>query len=394
MPEPRRIGYLSGALRVSTRADAEASGPRAHVVGFTGALERRGWEVRRFVVGDTKPALALAPSGRAETVRGSRSKQLATDALRMASGVQNRRRAWRQLRGQVDLVYERFASFQALGAPFRRHDVPWILETQGPYFHEANHERGSLALTGRAQRIELDAYRSCDLLVCVSAALRELLVDFGVSHDRILVLRNGVDPHSFAIDPGAPALEDVLTVGFVGTLRRWQGVDALVEAVAGARRGGVPVQAVIVGDGPELEPLRRLASERELGEQVRFTGRVSAEAVPSLIAGFDLGFSGHLPLLAGRMYHSPLKLYEYLAMGKPLLAADHPEARGLVEESGAGYLFPPGDAEALAEVLAVAAGDLRRLRDRGPAMRCYAVAHHTWDGRVRELAAELERRGL
>ncbi|MEN3271556.1 MAG: hypothetical protein V7636_317, partial [Actinomycetota bacterium] len=94
-----RIGYLSGALRVSTSPMAEASGPRAHVVGFTDALARCGWEVRPFIVGDMPAARRLAPAGRVDAVRGSRARQVAADAVRIATGLRNRRAAWRQLGG-------------------------------------------------------------------------------------------------------------------------------------------------------------------------------------------------------------------------------------------------------------------------------------------------------
>ena len=386
----RRLGYLSGALRVSTRPDAEASGPRTHVVGFLRAAERCGWDVHRFVVGDTPAAQRLAPAGRAEAVRGSRAKQAATDALRLAAGVRNRRQAWRELGGSVDLVYERFASFQALGAAFQRRGVPWVLETQGPYFHEAKQERGAMVLTGPARRIELGAYRRCDLLVCVSEPLRALLVELGVPESQTFVLPNGVDPERFDARP--PMASDRLTVGFVGTVRRWQGVDTLVEAVALARGRGVPVGAVVVGDGPDLDALRALAVARGGGDHISFPGRVPADEVPSHLASVDLGFSGHLPLLGGHMYHSPLKLYEYLAMGKPLLAADHPEARSLVEETGAGALFPAGDAAALADVLE--AIDVDAVRAASTRVRSVVLERHSWDARLQALEAELARRGL
>jgi len=95
-------------------------------------------------------------------------------------------------------MYERFAVLQALGWVFKRDGIPWILETSGLYSDEAKTERNSLVLTGVARRLEVFAYGRCDVLVCVSAALKELVVEkTGVDPEKILVVPNGVDAAFF-----------------------------------------------------------------------------------------------------------------------------------------------------------------------------------------------------
>ena len=390
----KRLAYLSGAPRVSTSPTAEAGGPRTHVLGMIGGFERAGWRVDRYIAGDEPWAGPFARGGAEASVRKARWRSYAIDGLRMATGAYNARAATHRIE-QADLAYERFGSFQSLGRGFQRSGTPWVLETSAPFFHEARTERGTLALTGAAQRVELAAYRDCDLLVCVSEPLRDFLIEAGVPDGHLTVVPNGVDVDRFDPAPFA-AMErgDELVVGFVGVVLAWQGIDTLVEAMALLQERGVPVVAEIVGDGPALDDLRRLALERGVTDRVRFGGRVPATAVPEHLAGFDLGYSGHLPLLEGRMYHSPLKLYEYLAMGKPLVAADHAEARSLVKRSGAGHLFPSGDVEALAAALTTAAEELDVVRAAGERVRAHVVAEHSWDCRVADLQDELGRRGL
>ncbi|MEL6321350.1 MAG: glycosyltransferase WbuB, partial [Cyanobacteria bacterium J06626_14] len=146
----RRLGYLSGAPRISTRHDAEISGPRAHILGCLQAKQALGWEVKRFIVGDRLPKSMV--TGKSETtMSGGFAKALVLDAARIALGAKYARQAWHELRNQVDWVYERFAPFQALGMPFKRHGMPWILETHAPLFYEAKTERKTTALTGLAQ---------------------------------------------------------------------------------------------------------------------------------------------------------------------------------------------------------------------------------------------------
>lgn len=392
---PKRIAYLSGAVRVTTREDADTGGPRSHVLGVVGAFERAGWDVERYIAGDQAWARRLAGAGREAVVQKARWRAVVADGLRLATGRYSAVAAPRSISEPVALAYERFGSFQSLGRAFQRRGVPWVLETSGPFFHEARVERGTLALTALAKRTELGAYRACDLLVCVSEPLRDWIVAAGVPGERTFVMPNGVDVSWF--DPATVAdapKADALLVGFVGTLLAWQGVDTLVDAVAVARARGVDVAAVVVGDGPERLSLQRLSRDRGVGDAVTFTGQVPAREIPAHIASFDVGFSGHLPLLGGRMYHSPLKLYEYLAMGRPIVAADHPEARSLVERSGAGHLFPPGDVDYLAGVLEQLAADIPSIRARAASIRSHAVTEHSWDRRVADLLAELDRRGL
>ena len=390
----RRLAYLSGAVRVATRDDAEASGPRAHVLGVIDAFTRAGWLVDRYIAGDEPWARRFGTVGGETAARKAAWRAVAVDGVRLAACARNRA-ALRTRIGQVDLAYERFGSFQSLGRDLQRRGVPWVVETSGPFFVEARVERGTLALSSLARRIELGAYASCDLLVCVSEPLRSWLVDAGVPAATTFVLPNGVDVDRF--DPApmpAPVRPDELVVGFVGALLAWQGVDTLIDALAVTRARGDRVVATVIGDGPASDDLRKVAAARGVADLVRFTGRVPASDVAAMIAGFDVGFSGHLPLLDGHMYHSPLKLYEYLAMGTPLVAAEHPEAAGLVRGSGAGALFTAGDASSLADVLSGLARDLDGLRASRALARAYVVANHSWDRRVADLIAELETRSV
>ena len=384
-----RLGYLSGSPRVSTRADAETTGARAHILGTIGGFEAHGWRVERYVVGDMVPR-AWTRKGSQQAISKSLPRRLAADAARIVLARRNARRAHRALAGRVDLVYERFGAFQALGAAFRRDGVPWILETNGPLFHEAKVERRSLALSGLAKRMERAAYRDCDLLVCVSDDLREIIVDAcGVSRDKVVVIPNGVDtafhdPASYAprrLFPG-------FTVGFVGNLYAWAAVDLLLDAVADLRREGVAVHVTVVGDGLTRERLEAQVRALELGDRIAFVGRVERAEVPPYVAGFDVGYSGQVSSQLGRMYHSPLKIYEYLAMATPVVASAFADARRATGDGATGWLFAPGDRAGLVAALrraheAHAAGDV--LPRMGRLARETVVAHHGWPARVEML---------
>ena len=388
----KKLGYLSAAPRVSTRPDAEAGGPRSHVLGVIRAFESLGWSVDRFIVGDRMPK-GVAGGGSEKALSGSRARTLAADLARLALGAFNAFRARRELSGRVDWVYERYAVLQSLGWVFGRSGTPWILETNGLYSDEAKTERNSLVLTGVARRLEVFAYGRCDVLVCVSQPLKNLVVrEIGIPEDKILVVPNGVDASFFDPVRHEPRrLFEGFTIGFVGSLLAWQGLDRLLRAVAALRETGLPVCVAVVGDGPAREGWEKLARELGLSEEaVRFVGRATLDEVPGYIAGFDAGFSGQQGMKIGAMYHSPLKLYEYLSMGKPIIATRYDDARNLVRDTAVGFLFEPGDTEDLQRALREAYEARETFPEAGRRAREEVLRRHSWEARLREMIPKVE----
>ncbi|PWT93467.1 MAG: glycosyltransferase WbuB, partial [Acidobacteria bacterium] len=132
-----RLGYLSGAPRVSTIPQTELTGPRTHVLGVIHAFEQLGWDVKKFIVGDRVPK-SWVTSGSEQFIAQSRSRALTADLLRLPMQSNFAREAWHALGNEVDWVYERFGVFQKMGSIFKKHRKLWILETNGPAFIEAN----------------------------------------------------------------------------------------------------------------------------------------------------------------------------------------------------------------------------------------------------------------
>ncbi len=383
VPEAPVLAYLSGAPRVATDPRSSAAGPRAHVLGVMKAFERRGWRVRPFIVGDRIPGRARRGGDRI-AARPGRLSALGADLLRWTTGRVAPLAARRALGRDLDLVYERFASMQALGRGFQKRGTPWVLETNGPFFYEAEFERRSMVLSGLARRMELAAYRDCDVLVCVSRPLRDIVVEeAGIPEEKVLVVPNAVDPDRFDPSRLRPRRRtDALTVGFAGSLLEWQGLDLLLEALARIRREGHGVEATIVGDGPALPHLRRLSARLDLEGAVRFVGAVPWSEIPGYLSEFDVAYSGQKTMAVGRMYHSPLKLYEYMAMGLPILAAAHDDAAVLAGGGSRGLLFRPDDVEDLIVRLREVVGRRDELAGMGRAARTFVLEHHTWDVRV------------
>jgi glycosyltransferase involved in cell wall biosynthesis len=387
-----RLAYLSGATRVSTRPEAQTSGPRAHIRGTVAAFRALGWKVETFIVGDQLPPGLSRNSER--FISGTKLHALAADVGRLSGRFINSVRARRRLGFHFDWAYERFASFQALGRPFQRRGCAWIVESNGLFFREAKSDRNSLLLAGLARRCELAAYRDCDALVCVSKTLKQMICEeASIPAEKILVVSNGVDTEHFNPSLYQPKrMFAGFTVGYMGRLIAWQGLDRLLAAVRDLRsQEGLDIAVTVVGDGAMRSEWQVLAHQLGLSECVSFVGQVNWQDVPRYIAGFDIGFSGQVKLKAGDMYHSPLKIYEYMSMAKPLLASQHDDSASVTEGRRTGFLFAPDDPEDLKRVLRQAYFARNHLPEMGMRARQQVLERHSWLVRVREMVEGVNR---
>jgi glycosyltransferase involved in cell wall biosynthesis len=366
-------------------------GPRTHVLGVISAFKALGWDVRTFIVGDRVP-LNWVMKGSEKQMRRSKSRVLLADLMRLSMGFVNAQRAYYELGRDVSWVYERFAAFQSLGKIFKKNQIPWVLETNAPLFVESKSDRQTIILNRLARYLELKAYRNCDILVCISETLRDIIVEqAGISPKKVIVMPNGVDVSFF--DPTcyqSVRIFDGFTVGFVGNLASWQGLDLLLDATNELVKEGLDINLVLVGDGPDRKYLEEKTGKLALSDHVRFVGFVPQETVPEYIAGFDVGYTGQTRRTVGDMYCSPIKLYEYMAMAKPAIASNYEDTRRVIKR-GVGFLFEIGSKHDLKRVLTNAYQAGNNLTQMGCRARAEIVANHSWEARVSTLTEAVER---
>lgn len=382
----KRLGFIAGAPRISTHTDAEMSGPRSRVLGLIQGFESLNWSVKPFIVGDRTPK-QLSAQGSGAAISKGFLRTLAVDFARIGLGIFNSWRSWRELGDRVDWVYEYAATLQCLGWVFQRQGVPWILQVEALLYYEAKAERKALILDGIAQKLELWSYRQCDVIACVSSTLKEILVqEIGITPEKIVLVPNGVDIQF--LDPKlheSKRLFPGFTVGFVGSLYSWAGLNLLLEAIYELQIEGYRISLVVVGDGEMKQTWEELSQKLGLEEQVKFLGRLPWEEIPQYIAGFDIGYSGQVQLQMGKMYLSPMKLYEYMSMAKPVVASAFEDAKRLVIEEETGFLFQPGNKNALKQALMKAFIAQNKLPEMGSKARQEIELNHSWTNRVQVL---------
>jgi glycosyltransferase involved in cell wall biosynthesis len=277
-----------------------------------------------------------------------------------------------------DLIYERHSLWSHAAMELaRERNIPGFLEINAPLIEEQATYR-SLFNPDLARDSAARAICAAAAVGAVSEAVAEYARDLAPGHVGIHVVPNGVDTGRFHPDvsPALPAQPGITTVGFIGTLKPWHGIETLVEAAALASRKA-PIRLLIVGDGPQRATIESMAGQLGISGFTVFTGAIDQELIPSYLASMDIAAAPYPAL--DRFYFSPLKLYEYMASARAIVASRIGQIETTIEHGGTGLLVPPGDAAALADTIVDLARNRAQRLALGHAARRQAIARHTWD---------------
>jgi glycosyltransferase involved in cell wall biosynthesis len=224
-----------------------------------------------------------------------------------------------------------------------------------------------------ARALERFAYRHADLISVPTPGLQRRLGERGYPAEQIVVVPHGVDPGRF-VDADAPRPPGRRVV-YAGTIGMGHAVGTLVEAARRLEESGGQYEFLIVGDGAERAELEALAQRLAL-RSVTFAGRRPRSELPALLAGADVTVATQrdLPLLADAL---STKVLEYMAAGRPVVAAAAGWTAQVIADAGAGIACPPEQPAALADAIAQVAGDPERARAMGASGRRYVEANLT-----------------
>ncbi|MEA2036578.1 MAG: glycosyltransferase family 4 protein [Nanoarchaeota archaeon] len=227
-----------------------------------------------------------------------------------------------------DLIYERHSLFNKAGAKYaKKYKIPLFLEVNAPYYSERT-KYGNLALKKIAKKWELYSLHSADKIFCVSNKLKDILIKMGTREDKIIVTRNCIDKNLFNPKPKS---KNNITIGFIGSLRDWHNVSMLTKTLNKVMDKYKDVAFILVG---------RSFKSIKLTHKDRFKliNTVKYSSIPQYIDLFDIGI-----LPGSTEYSCPMKLVEYMAMGKAVLAPNLENIRELVKNNNNGLLLIPED---------------------------------------------------
>lgn len=294
---------------------------------------------------------------------------------------------WQSQRHRPDAIQVRLVqtTVPVALALCRLSTVPVVIEVTGPIAEEARLYGVSERKVALIRAVSERALRAADAVVAVTDGIkRQLVAEYAVAERAVHVVGNGVNTEVFRPRPSAEArarlglqAQDPI-VGFVGNLHRWQGTDFLIEA-APAILSAVPgAELHIVGDGATRESLEQSVSRLGVREHVRFHGQVPYGDVPAFISACDVLIAPLIPKPTGDSGYSPLKLYEYLSSGRPVVAS-RLDGLEVVEREGLGRLVPPGDVDALAAAVVELLADDQARAEMGDRARRIALERFGWD---------------
>ena len=379
--EPSRLKVVY--LRSTPGPGTQAGGAASHIKGVVEALEALGVKVEVIsndrIAGldhaeDRFTVIPPQPSGGTRALFDIHNNLVFTrGAVPLVE------------RAKPDFIYQRYARFSWAGvAASVLTKRPLFLEYNGSEVWVGRHwdRVGKLDLLERYERLNLEAAAR---IFVVSDVERGNLEKRGVPAEKIIVNPNGVDVELFR--PGAGGSEarrelgirdDEVVAGFVGTFGPWHGVEKLAEAIKSIA-SDVAVRFLLVGSGSlHAEVEKQLEAETKSG-RVIFTGAVAHDRVPQLLDACDILVAPHIPLADGSdFFGSPTKVFEYMAMGKAIVASRLGQIGEVLSDRETALLVEPGNVAELTAAIVelVESADLRaRL---GAKAREVAEREHTW----------------
>ncbi len=283
---------------------------------------------------------------------------------------------------EPSFVYERYSLWGMAGERLaRKLSIPLVLEVNAPLTYEETKYREGLTFPSLARWAERRIWRRADLLIGVSQALRSHFEKAGVTPGSVRILPNAVDTSLFCTElDNTPfrsrlKLSGRFVVGFVGSFKAWHGVDFLLKVFARLYGDDASFHLLLVGDGPMRAVLEEETRRLGLQGAVTFVGNVPHEEVPRYLEVMDVAVSPY-PALED-FYFSPLKLYEYMAGSRAIVASRIGQVAEVVADGFTGLLYKPGDSEGLIRCIRQLRSDerLRRLLGQNARIAC---SSNTW----------------
>lgn len=224
-------------------------------------------------------------------------------------------------------------------------------------------------------------------IICVSEIAKDhLMKTWNVPADKLVVLPNAVDVERFKPDPKLGArtraslqLTNHPLIVFVGSFYQWHDVRTLLKAFAVVLKTYPASRFILVGDGAEREKMMQLSEDMGLAGAVRFTGFVSHMEVSQYVNAADIAVVP-VPVMKQEMWLSPMKLFEYMAAGKAVVASAMGQIKDVIRDGENGLLVPAGDERTLAVTLGRLIDDKPLRIQLGEQARSDAVRYHSWDG--------------
>jgi len=289
-------------------------------------------------------------------------------------------------RFRPDLIYERYNLFMVAGILLSKVTrTPIFLEVNAPLARERS-AFGGLALKRFAAWIERRTWRAADLVLPVSKVLGQIVSLAGIPKEHIFVVPNGTNETYLEMTNARGAKEtlgllDKTVLGFTGFVREWHGLESVIDLLADPR-SPTDLYLVVVGDGPALGALKERAKRLGISTRVTFAGLVDQSRLAEYLAAFDIALQP-----SAVDYASPLKIFEYMATGKAIVAPNQANIREVLADQRTALLFDPANQRSFRDAVLALSCDHELRQNLGREARQSILDRgFTWTENARRVA--------
>lgn len=291
---------------------------------------------------------------------------------------------------QPDCVLETHLAFSLAGMiAVDKTGVPLIIDDVAPAWEEE--QQYGVGLKRLARRIYRQVTTRADLLVAVNKTLKRFMLEEGLPENKIVVVENGIDGQRFhpSVDGRRHRIQygirdEEVVIVYVGSFQPYHRVELLVYAFAKVVTKQ-PIRLFLVGEGKYTDQVKAIAADLDLADRIIFTGRIPYEEVASYAAVGDIAV-----VPATSEYANPMKMYEYMALGKAVIAPNQETITEIAENQRNVYLFEPENIPTLTFALQTLIDDKPR-RERLGRQAGEQVTGFTWQARARAMELAIQR---
>jgi len=304
----------------------------------------------------------------------------------------------------IAFIYQRYSLHNYSGLRLARHyQAPFVLEYNGSEIWVGKNWGTPFKNQDLWESIETLNLKAADLIVVVSKPIKDQLIARGINEKKILVNPNGVDPEIYNpnID-GSPVrnklgLNNKIVFGFIGTFGKWHGAETLADSFAKLLKRRPEfrnkVRLLMIGAGLTFPLVSEILNHNGVKDETLLVGMVPQEEGPQYLAACDYLVSPHVPNSDGTpFFGSPTKLFEYMAMGKGIIASDLDQIGEILTHEKNALMVKPGDPDSLMKAMIRLIQSPELGRKLGQSAREEAVKNYTWKEHTRKIIHKLKER--
>jgi glycosyltransferase involved in cell wall biosynthesis len=267
----------------------------------------------------------------------------------------------------------------------REFSVPRIVEINA-YLAESQEKR--LHFPRLAKSFENHILKKAQAVCCLSNISRTVLIEKGFEAEKILVTPDGVDFRKFNPDREGNqvrkrlGLEGKTIVGYAGVLSEYRGAYTILQSAKEVLSKERNFHFVIIGEGRARSEMENYLKVHNLSDSFTLTGPVSHDDIPYYIAAMDIALAPYGA--EKRFYDSPMKIFEYMAMGKPMIATGQGQIEEIITHGENGLLVEPNDYKGLAKAIIALGGNVAMMKKMGLKGRA-TIESYTWEANARKV---------